>query len=255
MRPERPVSSDSCRGDLPDFFGPFRHWKVASGFAAMPQDFLNAAGVCCPKLECAKGSYCTTGQLPRRDAIKRDRHFEPTTEKENAVTRPFLLALAFLLLASPVLAEDFQTIGLIEAEFDGETLSQTTMSYLDEGRRLATASLTTVMGATSLTIQGAEGKPITIEALFTNTEPDPRSNLIGLSVGYFPSGMRSSWTSEGAPEPAQITFERLDTAADNLHASGTFAALLCFVPEGADEADTENCQPIAGRFETGLIRE
>jgi hypothetical protein len=131
-----------------------------------------------------------------------------------------------------------QTTGLIAAETEGETLSQTTTSYLHEGRCLATASLTTVMGAPSLTIQGAEGKPITIEAMFTNIEPDPQSNLIGLSVGYFPSGMRSYWTSGDAPEPAQITFERLDTAADNLHASGTFAALLCFVPEGAYEADT-----------------
>jgi len=32
--------------DLPDFFGPFRHWKLASGFAASPHDCLNAAGVC-----------------------------------------------------------------------------------------------------------------------------------------------------------------------------------------------------------------
>ncbi len=171
------------------------------------------------------------------------------------MTRHLLLVPAVLLLVSPVLAEDFQVIGMIEAEFSGEMLAQTTMSYLDEGRRLATASLTTVMGITSLTIQGAEGKPITIEANFTSIEPDPQSSLTGLSVGYFPSGMRDFWTSEDAPEPAQITFERLDSAGGDLHASGTFEALLCFVPEGAYETDTDNCQPISGRFETGLIWE
>jgi len=32
--------------DLPAFFGPLRHWKLASGFAASPHDCLNAAGVC-----------------------------------------------------------------------------------------------------------------------------------------------------------------------------------------------------------------
>jgi len=32
--------------DLPAFFGPLRHWKLASGFAALPHDCLNAAGVC-----------------------------------------------------------------------------------------------------------------------------------------------------------------------------------------------------------------
>lgn len=171
------------------------------------------------------------------------------------MTRSILLVPAVLLLASPVFAEDFQTIGLIEAEFDGKTLSQTTMSYLDDGRRLATASLSTVMGVTDLTIQGAEGKPIVIEAQFTTEEPGPESSLMSLSVGYFPSGMRSYWVSEDSPEPAQITFERLDTAADDLHASGSFEAFLCFVPEGAYEADTDNCRAITGRFETGLVRE
>ena len=52
----RPDSENTLHLDLPDFFGPFRHWKVASGFAAMPQDFLNAAGVCCPRLECGRTS-------------------------------------------------------------------------------------------------------------------------------------------------------------------------------------------------------
>lgn len=171
------------------------------------------------------------------------------------MTRPMFLVPAIWLLTTPVVAEDFQTIGMIEAEFDGETLSQTTMSYLDGGRRLATASLTTVMGTTRLAIMGAEGTPIIIEAIFTVSEPKPQSSPISLSVSYFPSGMRSYWTSEDAPAPAQITFERLDTAADDLHASGTFQALLCFVSEGAYDADTDNCQPIAGRFDTGLIRE
>ena len=38
----RPILGD----DLPAFLGPFHHWKLASGFAATPQDLLNAAGVC-----------------------------------------------------------------------------------------------------------------------------------------------------------------------------------------------------------------
>ena len=161
---------------------------------------------------------------------------------------------ALLMLAVPTMAEDFRTIGLIEAEFDGATLSQTTMSYLERGTRLATASLTTRSGTTTLTIQGAEGKPIVIEAMFT-AEPGPQSNPMTLEIGYFPDGMRSFWTSEEAPEPARITFDRLDTDVDNLHASGTFEALLCHVSDGDDEADTGNCRPIAGRFDTDLVRE
>ena len=162
---------------------------------------------------------------------------------------------ALLMLTVPTLAKDFRTIGLIEAEFDGETLSQTTLSYLDGGQRLATASLNTRSGTTTLTIQGAEGKPITIEAMFTSAEPGPQSHLMTLAIGYFPDGMRSFWTSEDAPEPARITFDRLDTDVEDLHASGTFEALLCLVSNGEYEADTDNCRPIAGRFDTDLVRE
>jgi hypothetical protein len=67
--------------------------------------------------------------------------------------------------------------------------------------------------------------------------------------------MRSFWTSGEAPEPARITFDRLDTEADDLHASGTFEALLCLVSDGDDEADTGICRPISGHFDTDLVRE
>lgn len=55
---------------------------------------------------------------------------------------------AFLVLAAaPSFAqEDLHAIGQIEAVFDDETLSQTTVSYLTEGKREGTASLMTVSG-------------------------------------------------------------------------------------------------------------
>ena len=42
----RRVEADLWQIDLPAFLGPFHYWKLASDFAAMPQDLLNAAGVC-----------------------------------------------------------------------------------------------------------------------------------------------------------------------------------------------------------------
>jgi hypothetical protein len=177
------------------------------------------------------------------------------SRKGFAVSRLQICIPALLFLALPAQAEDFQTIGSIEAEFDGATLSQTTMSYLDAGKRLATASLASMSGLTTLTIQAAEGKPIVIEAMFTTAEPNPQSPPLDLSISYFPSGLKSFWTSEDAPEPARTSFDRLDTGTDDLHASGTFEALLCRVPEGAYESDTSDCQPITGRFDTGLVRE
>ena len=97
---------------------------------------------------------------------------------------------ALLMLAVPTMAEDFRTIGLIEAEFDGATLSQTTMSYLERGTRLATASLTTRSGTTTLTIQGAEGK------LSTSTETGPP---IGFEKGPLRREVQHRGSARGAP--------------------------------------------------------
>lgn len=167
------------------------------------------------------------------------------------MTRTFVLFSTLWLLAAPVSAQDMQTIGLIEAVFADETLSQTTVSYLDDGQRRATASLANVANLTALTIQSADRTPVIIEAMFNSTEPGPQTAPIDVMIGYFPSGMQSYWTSEDAGEPAQLSFEVLD----DTQAIGTFEALLCFVPEGAEEPDTANCEPISGRFETALIRE
>ncbi len=172
------------------------------------------------------------------------------------MARYFRSIPAFLAMAAaPVFAqEDLQTIGQIEAVFDGETLSQTTVSYLAEGKREGTASLMTVSGYTSLTIFSIEGRPISIEAMYSSTAtPDPTSRPMSITISYFPTGLTPYWTSEDASESARITFDRLDTATDTPHASGTFEAVLCLVAELGEDADLGNCKPIAGRFDTQLI--
>jgi hypothetical protein len=172
------------------------------------------------------------------------------------MARNFLPLTAVLVLAAaPVFAQqDLQTIGQIEAEFDGETLSQTTVSYLDEVKREGTASLTTSSGYTGLSIYAVEGRPISIEAMYASTAmPDPTSRPVSMTIGYFPNGFTSYWTSEDAPEPVRITFDQLDTGTDAPHARGTFEAVLCFVAEMNAGPDIDNCKPITGRFDTQLI--
>lgn len=170
----------------------------------------------------------------------------------------FLYRVAVMLcLTSPVFAQqDLQTIGQIEAEFDGDVLSQTTVSYLEGATKVGTASLTTVSGYTSLSIYAAEGRPVSIEAMYANTAaPDPASRPLNTTISYFPSGLTPHWTSEGAPEPVKVTFEVLDTATDTPRARGTFEAVLCLLADLGDEADIENCKPIRGRFDTQLVRD
>lgn len=171
------------------------------------------------------------------------------------MARHLHLIPAFLLLAAPVFAQqDLQTIGKIEAEFDGETLSQTTVSYLANGKREGTASLTTVGGYASLSIFAVEGRPIAIDAMYSSTAtPDPTSRPMNITINYFPTGFTSYWASEDAPEPVRITFDQLDTRTDSPYARGTFEGVLCFVSELNAPADLGNCKPIAGRFDTQLI--
>jgi len=166
-----------------------------------------------------------------------------------------LLTVILGLAATPVFAQqDLQKIGQIEAEFDGETLSQTTVSYQDQGKREGTASLMSLSGYTSLSIFSVEGQPISIEVMYSSTAaPDPTSRPMSITISYFPTGLTPYWTSEDAPEPARITFDRLDTAMDTPHASGTFDAVLCLVAELGEDADLGNCKPITGRFDTQLI--
>jgi hypothetical protein len=45
MDTESTVPAHFAAKDLPDFSGPFRHRKMASGFAALPHECLNAVGV------------------------------------------------------------------------------------------------------------------------------------------------------------------------------------------------------------------
>lgn len=167
------------------------------------------------------------------------------------------LVPAFVMLAVPVLAqEDLRTLGQIEADFDGETLSKTTVSYLADGKREGTATLMTVSGYTTLSIYAAEGQPISIEVTYSSTAtPDPASRPMGMAISYFPSGLKSYWTSEDAPTPVRITFDQLDTATDTPYARGTFEAVLCLVAEIGTEADIGNCKRITGRFDTQVIVE
>jgi hypothetical protein len=168
---------------------------------------------------------------------------------------PCLTAFCIALSTAAFAQQDLTTIGQIEAEFDGETLSQTTVSYVDEGERLGTASLTRFGGLTSLSIYGSEARQLSIEAMYTIATPDPSTAPLDMTISYFPSGITQFWTSEEAPQPARVTFDRLDLTSDAPHASGSFEAMLCQVSGLGQEADLGTCLPIKGRFDTALILE
>lgn len=168
---------------------------------------------------------------------------------------PLLTAFCIVLASAAHAQQDLTTIGQIEAEFDGETLSQTTVSYVDGGERLGTASVTRLGGLTSLSIYGSEARQLAIEAMYTTAAPDPATAPLDMTISYFPSGMTQFWTSEEAPQPARVTFERLDTASDTPHARGSFEAVLCQVAGLGQDADLGKCLPIKGRFDTTLILE
>lgn len=166
-----------------------------------------------------------------------------------------LAAFCIALPAAAVAQQNLTTIGQIEAEFDGETLTQTTVSYVDGGERLGTASITRVGGLTGLSIYGSEARQLSIEAMYTTATPDPATSPLDMTISYFPSGMTQFWTSEEAPQPARVTFERLDTASEAPHAAGSFEAVLCQVAGLGQEADPGNCLPIKGHFDTALVVE
>ncbi|MCL4675697.1 MAG: hypothetical protein KJZ59_06675, partial [Pararhodobacter sp.] len=153
------------------------------------------------------------------------------------------------LLAAPVLAFEIEDIGVIEARFGDESLSQPTVLARNDDEASPTAFLFLSGGgfsALSIAGYGPDNKRLSLEVDYLSDQPGPDTGPIGLTITYAPQGTAQHWTSEDAPTPPMVTFSRLDIDGEEGHATGTFAALLCYADGYGVEADTGNCRQIDG---------
>lgn len=164
--------------------------------------------------------------------------------------------LALLVSATPSLAFETKEIGMIEANFDAETVAQPTVLARDGDQAQATAFmfLTGATAALSITGYSPDNMRLSVELDFMTEQPGPQTAPLGMTISYAP-GTGGRWTSEDAPSEPTVTFTTLEANDEEGRAAGTFAAELCFAEDYEGGGDPSNCRMIEGRFDTRFFVE
>ena len=164
----------------------------------------------------------------------------------------------FVIAATPVLAFEIQEIGTLDAVFDGKAISQPTVLVSDGDQVEATAYLVVPGGGfSSLNLVGfsPDNERLALDVGFMAKEPGPQTPPISLTITYAPTGTSQHWTSEEAPTPPSITFTTFEVGAGEGRAAGTFSGVLCYAEDYESGADTGNCHPVEGSFDTPFMIE
>lgn len=164
-----------------------------------------------------------------------------------------ILPLAgFLAIAAPASAFEMEVIGMIEADFDGNVLTQETLLVTEDGETNATAEVRAFGPVTTLNIYSGARDQLSLNLSYM-APPSAQAEPMELTIAYFENGMRQFWTSDEAPSAPTIVFDTLELGEDDGQAEGRFEATLCRVDGIGAEPDTSDCKPISGRFATRLL--
>jgi hypothetical protein len=170
------------------------------------------------------------------------------------------LLLALFVLATPALAFEIEEIGTIEATFDGESIAQPVVIARNNGDEDATAFMMSPGGGfTAFTLGGlnidnmALGLVLGVE--YFPSPPIPETVPVSVEITYKQTGDSGHWTSDEAPTAPSVTFTTLEFEGGEGRAAGSFAAVLCYAEDYGSGADTGNCRPIEGRFDTRFFVE
>lgn len=167
---------------------------------------------------------------------------------------------AFLILSTPALAFEIEEIGTIEATFDGESIAQQVVIARDDGDEDATAFMMSPGGGfTALTLGGINIDNMALGLVlgldYFPSPPMPETVPVSVEITHKQTGDSGHWTSDEAPTAPSVTFTTLEFDDDEGRAAGTFSAVLCFAEDYESGADTANCRPIEGRFDTRFFVE
>ncbi|KMK64113.1 hypothetical protein [Puniceibacterium sp. IMCC21224] len=143
------------------------------------------------------------------------------------------------------------TIG--EAAYDGETLD-----VPSEGT--STAEWRTFGPVSSLSIQAHDPDAesimqgiLTIEISLMGT--DASGAMMDASVSWWPEGMNAPfYMNEEIGEDLNISIYTLSLEEEGSTIKGSFSAHLCRKDSFFAEADTDDCLPVEGHFDTALMR-
>lgn len=160
-------------------------------------------------------------------------------------------------LALPAIAQMQQPVGVVDAVIGGDAYHGETLDVPTEGT--STAEFRSYGPMTSITIQAHDPDAASIMRNVLVIEisllgANASAPVIDVSVSYWPEGMSAPFfISDDSGVDAQVTFEAL-SLEDEASATGSFSAVMCRQESLFVEADTGDCLPVEGTFDTGLRR-
>ncbi|RDD99789.1 hypothetical protein DTW92_02525 [Paracoccus pantotrophus] len=170
---------------------------------------------------------------------------------------PILAAFGLTLcLAQPALAQIAKTaMGSVEATIGDSAYSGETLDVPSEGT--STAEIRSFGPVTSIQIQAHDPESesimrnvLTIEVSLMGS--DASASIMETTISWWPEGMSPPYylgdDNGTAPE---VVFDRL-SLEDGGSAQGRFSAVLCRRDSLLAEADTSDCLPVEGTFDTAL---
>ena len=170
---------------------------------------------------------------------------------------PILAAFGLTLcLAQPALAQIAITpVGAVNATIDGEPYSGETLDVPSEGT--STAEFRSFGPVTSISIQAHDPEAdslmrnvLTIEVSLMGS--DASASIMETTISWWPEGMSPPYyLGEDSGTAPEVVFDRL-SLEDGGSAQGRFSAVLCRRDSLLAEADTSDCLPVEGTFDTAL---
>lgn len=170
----------------------------------------------------------------------------------------FILLAVLIPLTTPALAFEVEEIGMIQADFDGQAITQPTVLATIESETTSTAYLHVLGGGySSLSVVGfsMDNARLGVDVTFASEMPSADTAPLDVTVTFSPGDINGFWTSEDPPSAASVTFTTLSVDGKEGRATGTFDALLCYTEGPTSEPDPSNCRPIQGGFDTPITIE
>lgn len=169
---------------------------------------------------------------------------------------PAVFGLA-LCLAQPALAQIARTpVGTVAATIDGTPYSGETLDVPSEGT--STVEVRSFGPVNSISIQAHDPQAESIMRNVLSVEvslmgSDASASIMEASVSWWPEGMTEPfYLSEDSGTPPEVVFDALSLEIGAAAAQGSFSAVVCRRDSMFAEADTGDCRPIEGTFDTVL---
>lgn len=168
---------------------------------------------------------------------------------------PIRHAAFFLIVAAtPVLG--FEEVGKVTAIIDGQTQSWATLQAAPDEM---TASLSVEKTFVQLSLSGHDPAGSLMQNMLSFSGLWLKDKVLGAeamepTIMLVPQSMTDPfWSSDEAPEPAQLILTVMDETATGYHLEGNFSGQVCLRTNFMTPPDLTQCKSVSGSFSTEAL--